>query len=114
MSPCWAISRKFESKSLAGGVSPTARSRNFLTTNAATAISATSTVTQITALATGVVGVGLFRSEFLFMGRQGNLPGEEEQYEAYRRAVASRSVRHRIGTSGRSREARSVVEPEVV
>ena len=39
------------------------------------------------ALATGVVGVGLFRSEFLFMGRQGNLPGEEEQYEAYRRAV---------------------------
>ena len=39
------------------------------------------------ALATGVVGVGLFRSEFLFMGRQGNLPGEEEQYAAYRRAV---------------------------
>jgi len=39
------------------------------------------------ALATGVVGVGLFRSEFLFMGRQGNLPDEEEQYHAYRRAV---------------------------
>ncbi len=39
------------------------------------------------ALATGVVGVGLFRSEFLFMGRQGNLPDEEEQYQAYRRAV---------------------------
>ena len=39
------------------------------------------------ALATGVVGVGLFRSEFLFMGRQGNLPDEEEQYAAYRRAV---------------------------
>jgi phosphotransferase system enzyme I (PtsI) len=39
------------------------------------------------ALATGVVGVGLFRSEFLFMGRQGNLPGEDEQYDAYRRAV---------------------------
>ena len=39
------------------------------------------------ALATGVVGVGLFRSEFLFMGRQGNLPDEEEQYLAYRRAV---------------------------
>jgi phosphotransferase system enzyme I (PtsI) len=33
------------------------------------------------------VGVGLFRSEFLFMGRQGRLPGEEEQYQAYRRAV---------------------------
>ena len=39
------------------------------------------------AMATGVVGVGLFRSEFLFMGRQGNLPDEEEQYQAYRRAV---------------------------
>jgi phosphotransferase system enzyme I (PtsI) len=33
------------------------------------------------------VGVGLFRSEFLFMGRQGNLPDEEEQYQAYKRAV---------------------------
>ncbi len=39
------------------------------------------------ALATGAVGVGLFRSEFLFMGRQGNLPDEDEQYLAYRRAV---------------------------
>jgi phosphotransferase system enzyme I (PtsI) len=39
------------------------------------------------ALAAGAVGVGLFRSEFLFMGRQGNLPDEEEQYQAYRRAV---------------------------
>ena len=39
------------------------------------------------AIATGVVGVGLFRSEFLFMGRQGNLPGEDEQYDAYRRAI---------------------------
>ena len=39
------------------------------------------------ALATGAVGVGLFRSEFLFMGRQGHLPDEEEQYAAYRRAV---------------------------
>ena len=39
------------------------------------------------ALAAGAVGVGLFRSEFLFMGRAGNLPGEEEQYQAYRRAV---------------------------
>jgi phosphoenolpyruvate-protein phosphotransferase (PTS system enzyme I) len=43
------------------------------------------------ALATGVVGVGLFRSEFLFMGRQGNLPDEEEQYQAYRRAVEGMS-----------------------
>jgi phosphoenolpyruvate-protein phosphotransferase (PTS system enzyme I) len=39
------------------------------------------------ALSAGAVGVGLFRSEFLFMGRAGNLPGEEEQYQAYRRAV---------------------------
>jgi phosphotransferase system enzyme I (PtsI) len=39
------------------------------------------------ALAVGAVGVGLFRSEFLFMGREGQLPDEEEQYQAYRRAV---------------------------
>ena len=35
----------------------------------------------------GAVGVGLFRTDFLFMGRGGNLPGEEEQYRAYREAV---------------------------
>jgi phosphotransferase system enzyme I (PtsI) len=40
------------------------------------------------ALAAGAVGVGLFRSEFMFMGRHGKLPNEEEQYLAYRRAVA--------------------------
>ncbi|MBK6746271.1 phosphoenolpyruvate--protein phosphotransferase [Ottowia sp.] len=39
------------------------------------------------ALAVGALGVGLFRSEFLFMGRQGKLPDEEEQYRAYRDAV---------------------------
>ena len=39
------------------------------------------------AITAGAVGVGLFRSEFLFMGRQGDLPGEDEQYQAYRRAV---------------------------
>lgn len=39
------------------------------------------------ALGAGAVGVGLFRSEFLFMGRQGKLPDEEEQYRAYRRAI---------------------------
>ena len=39
------------------------------------------------ALAAGAMGVGLFRSEFLFMSRGGNLPGEEEQFEAYREAV---------------------------
>ncbi len=41
----------------------------------------------LVALKAGAVGVGLFRSEFLFMGRQGRLPGEEEQYQAYKRAV---------------------------
>ena len=39
------------------------------------------------ALKAGALGVGLFRSEFLFMGRQGQLPDEEEQYQAYKRAV---------------------------
>ncbi len=39
------------------------------------------------ALKAGALGVGLFRSEFLFMGRQGQLPDEQEQYEAYRAAV---------------------------
>ena len=38
------------------------------------------------AVAAGAVGVGLFRSEFLFMGRT-SLPDEEEQYQAYLRAV---------------------------
>jgi phosphotransferase system enzyme I (PtsI) len=41
----------------------------------------------IAALKAGAVGVGLFRTEFLFMGRNGKLPDEEEQYHAYRRAV---------------------------
>ncbi len=40
-----------------------------------------------TALAAGAVGVGLFRTEFLFMGRKQHLPDEEEQYAAYCRAV---------------------------
>jgi phosphotransferase system enzyme I (PtsI) len=39
------------------------------------------------ALQAGAVGVGLFRTEFLFMNRNGELPGEEEQFEAYRAAV---------------------------
>ena len=39
------------------------------------------------ALQAGALGVGLFRSEFLFMGRHGDLPDEEEQFQAYRRAV---------------------------
>jgi phosphotransferase system enzyme I (PtsI) len=36
------------------------------------------------ALEAGAVGVGLFRSEFLFMNRDGELPDEDEQFEAYR------------------------------
>ncbi len=40
------------------------------------------------AVAGGAMGVGLFRSEFLFMGRSGHLPDENEQFDAYRRAVA--------------------------
>ncbi|MDH5708381.1 MAG: phosphoenolpyruvate--protein phosphotransferase, partial [Hylemonella sp.] len=39
----------------------------------------------------GADGVGLFRSEFLFMGRQHRLPDEEEQYQAYRQAVEGMS-----------------------
>ena len=41
----------------------------------------------LAAVKAGAVGVGLFRSEFLFMGRQGHLPDEEEQYQAYWLAV---------------------------
>ena len=40
------------------------------------------------ALAAGAEGIGLFRTEYLFMGRQ-VLPTEEEQYEAYREVVQS-------------------------
>ncbi len=41
------------------------------------------------ALDAGAVGVGLFRSEFLFMNRGGELPDEQEQFEAYRAVVQS-------------------------
>jgi len=40
------------------------------------------------ALEAGAVGVGLFRSEFLFMSRA-DLPDEDEQFEAYRDAVVA-------------------------
>lgn len=39
------------------------------------------------ALSAGALGVGLFRSEFLFMNRDGELPDEEEQFVAYRDVV---------------------------
>ena len=38
------------------------------------------------ALETGATGVGLFRTEFLFLNRD-DLPGEDEQFEAYRLAA---------------------------
>ncbi len=41
----------------------------------------------IQAVKLGAVGVGLFRSEFLFMDRKQALPDEERQYEEYRRVV---------------------------
>ncbi|MES2073340.1 MAG: phosphoenolpyruvate--protein phosphotransferase [Pseudomonadota bacterium] len=44
----------------------------------------------LAAMEAGASGVGLFRSEFLFMGRTGHthrLPTEEEQFIAYRNAV---------------------------
>ena len=44
------------------------------------------------ALAAGAEGIGLFRSEFLFMGRA-DLPGEDEQYEAYSAVVRTMAGR---------------------
>jgi phosphotransferase system enzyme I (PtsI) len=44
------------------------------------------------ALDAGAAGIGLFRSEFLFMGRTGHnrrLPTEDEQFESYRQAVVA-------------------------
>ncbi|MCW5234105.1 phosphoenolpyruvate--protein phosphotransferase [Verminephrobacter eiseniae] len=41
----------------------------------------------LAAVRAGAVGVGLFRSEFLFMGKSGHLPGEDEQYRAYCEAI---------------------------
>ena len=39
------------------------------------------------ALENGATGIGLFRSEFLFLNREG-LPSEDEQFEAYRSVAA--------------------------
>jgi phosphotransferase system enzyme I (PtsI) len=39
------------------------------------------------AVNSGATGVGLFRTEFLFMNHKDRLPEEEEQFAAYRRAV---------------------------
>jgi len=46
----------------------------------------------VAAMEAGANGVGLFRSEFLFMGRAGyvnKLPSEDEQFESYRKAVVA-------------------------
>jgi phosphoenolpyruvate-protein phosphotransferase (PTS system enzyme I) len=44
------------------------------------------------ALENGATGVGLFRSEFLFLNRQG-LPSEDEQFEAYRQVATGMAGR---------------------
>jgi len=41
----------------------------------------------VQAVKLGAVGVGLFRSEFLFMDRKQALPDEEQQYQEYRRVL---------------------------
>lgn len=41
------------------------------------------------AMEAGANGVGLFRSEFLFMGRDSKIPSEDEQFEQYKRAVVA-------------------------
>ncbi len=46
------------------------------------------------ALRSGAEGIGLYRTEFLFLNRK-DLPSEEEQYHTYRR-VAERFVRHPV------------------
>src|SRR5690606_9213530 len=41
----------------------------------------------------GAAGVGLYRSEFLFLGRE-DMPSEEEQYQAYRERAEALAPRH--------------------
>jgi phosphoenolpyruvate-protein phosphotransferase (PTS system enzyme I) len=41
----------------------------------------------------GAEGIGLFRTEYLFLGRK-DLPSEEEQYEVYRRVLTSAAPLH--------------------
>jgi phosphotransferase system enzyme I (PtsI) len=43
----------------------------------------------LAAMEAGANGVGLFRSEFLFMGRNSKIPSEDEQFEQYKRAVVA-------------------------
>jgi phosphotransferase system enzyme I (PtsI) len=56
--------------------------------------------------ASGAAGVGLFRTEFLFMNRQ-DMPGEEEQFQAYKRvaeAMGKRPVTIRTLDSGADKQ----------
>jgi phosphotransferase system enzyme I (PtsI) len=65
------------------------------------------------ALACGAEGIGLFRSEFLFMDRAG-LPDEEEQYAAYRQAaetMAGRPVVIRTLDAGGDKPLPGLVHP---
>jgi len=60
------------------------------------------------AIESGATGVGLFRSEFLFMNRGGELPSEEEQFIAYKAAVeAMRGMPVTIRTVDVGRTSRS-------
>lgn len=66
------------------------------------------------ALAWGAEGVGLFRTEFLFMERP-ELPSEEEQYEAYRgvaEAFGGRPVIVRTVDIGGDKDLPGVDQPE--
>ncbi len=66
------------------------------------------------ALAWGAEGVGLFRTEFLFMKRT-DLPSEEEQYEAYRRvaeAFGEKPVIIRTIDVGGDKDLPGVDQPE--
>ena len=58
----------------------------------------------------GADGIGLFRTEFLFMNRD-DLPNEDEQYEAYRavaKAMAGKPVTIRTLDIGADKEARAL------
>ncbi len=60
--------------------------------------------------AAGADGIGLFRTEFLFMNRD-SLPGEDEQFEAYRqvaKALAGKPVTIRTLDIGADKEARAL------
>ena len=66
------------------------------------------------ALVCGAEGVGLYRSEFLFLSRP-SFPTEEEQYEAYRRAALSfpgRQVTIRLLDAGGDKQPEGLRLPE--